>query len=387
MQMDDLQKWYREGLDSRIEALVAAKKGLATGDQEVQESLRRIAHALRGSGATYGFPQITEAGAELEDAPDDQLAEKTENLIEILRSVTSGSNKKPVTILIVEDEVDILEVLKTALGGPNRSVCVARNLEQARSQLAAEEVSLVILDLVFPHGDGRTLLMEVRQDPRTATVPVIVLSGRTAAHTKIECFALGADDYFEKPFNPDTLALSVTAKLQRWGEISLESLRDTLTGLPNRAAFQDSYNLLGPLSVRQQQPLCLSMLDLDHFKNVNDSYGHVVGDEVLQRLADVLTSSLRKSDIVARWGGEEFVVLFPNTGLSGAKNALQKALDNLRQQEFRTKDGRTFRVTFTGGVTQVENNVPLRTAIELADTLMYKAKEEGRNRVIAGETA
>ena len=387
MQMEELQKWYKEGLHSRIEALESASRGLAGGKDEVRESIRRIAHALRGSGATYGFPGVSEAGGELEDSSDEELLEKTKQLIQTLRGVTSEGTRKQVSILIVEDEPDIYELLRITLQGSNRSVLVAENLDEAKHVLDQQEISLIILDLVFPAGDGRTLLMDIRQDPKTATVPIIVLSGRTAPHTKVECFALGADDYFEKPFDPDTLALSVTAKLQRWGEVSWETLHDTLTSLPNRASFTESFALLSSLSIRQEQSLCLAILDLDRFKLVNDTYGHVMGDEVLKRLAALLTSSLRKSDIVARWGGEEFVVLFPNTGLEGSTNALQKALERVRAVEFRTRDDRTFSVTFSAGIVEIQTNISLETAVDQADQLLYKAKSEGRNRILAAEEA
>lgn len=382
MQMEELQKWYKEGLYSRIEALDAAKRGLVSGKQEVYESVRRIAHALRGSGATYGYDDISEAAGAVEDAPNEDLVIKTEHLIDVLKGVTSDAEQKKIHILLVEDDIDTLRMLEHILSGPNRVVSIAGSLQEAARILKKEDISLIILDLVFPEADGRALLIDIRQDPKTATTPAIVLSAKKDPHVKIECFALGADDYFEKPFDPDTLALSVSAKLQRWAERSWESLRDNLTGLRNRSSFIESFQLMKSLSKRQKQSLCIGMIDLDHFKEVNDAYGHVIGDQVLKTLATLLSSTLRNSDIVARWGGEEFVVLFPNTDIVGALGALEKTLACLRIEEFTANDGQKFSVTFSAGVVGVSDSDTLETAVDRADKMLYLAKNEGRNRVL-----
>ena len=385
MQMEELQKWYKEGLYARIEALEAAKRGLVSGKEEVNESVRRIAHALRGSGATYGFSEITDAAGALEDASDEDLVMKTEQLIQVLGGITSDTERKKVHILLVEDDIDTVRILEHILSGPNRSISMAGSESEAGKILKKKDISLIILDLVFPDSDGRTFLMNIRQNPKTATIPVIMLSAKTDPHIKIECFALGADDYFEKPFDPDTLALSVSAKLQRWAERSWESLRDPLTGLRNRSSFEESFQLMKTLSTRQKQPLCIGMLDLDYFKRVNDTHGHVMGDYVLKMLAKVLTATLRKSDIIARWGGEEFAVLLPDTDIDGALGALQKSLTVFRGEEFNTKEGKKFTVTFSAGVAEVIDTDTLEEAVDRADKTLYRAKNKGRNRILRGD--
>ena len=380
--MDELREWYKEGLYSRIEALQVAKHGLTQGGKDVRDSIRRIAHALRGSGATYGFDGISQAAEELEDCEDNDMLQKTEALISVLQDITADNKKKETCILIVEDDPAIQKILANKLEGPNRKIYAVGDIQKAEKLLAEKQFSLIILDLIFPDSDGRTLLINIRQDPRIATIPVIVLSARTAPHTKIECFALGADDYFEKPFDPDTLALAVSTKLQRWAEISWESHRDTLTELPNRASFEETYLLMKSLAVRQKEPLCLGMLDLDHFKSVNDSYGHIVGDEVLKSFASIVNRSLRKSDFLARWGGEEFLVLFPNTTLKGAKNALQKALDRFSKHVFTTKASQSFSVTFSAGIVRIDESYSMDEDIDRSDRVLYRAKSEGRNLIL-----
>ena len=381
--MDDLQQWYRDRLSSRIEALKAAKKELLKGNPEVKESIKRIAHSLRGSGATYGFPQITAAGTELEEASDEVIQKKMEKLIDVLSQIASKKKGRDIGLLIIDDDPSIYRLLQKKLAASNRKIYVADNARKAEKVLEEHEISLVILDLVLPDDDGRNLLARLRQNHRTALIPVIVLSAKMGAQPKTECFALGADDYFEKPFDPDALASTVSVKLEEISEISRVARHDVLTGLPNRIALRESFRTLSALSVRQHQTLCVSIIDLDHFKSVNDTYGHDMGDEVLRRVASILSTALRKADIAARWGGEEFVVLFPDTDITGAKNVLGKVLRHLRNDKFQTGDGQTFHVTFSAGVIQVAKSASLEQSVSQADQFLYQAKAAGRNRIMS----
>jgi two-component system cell cycle response regulator len=182
-----------------------------------------------------------------------------------------------------------------------------------------------------------------------------------------------------------TLAAAVATRLQRTSETNREARQDPLTGLPNRAAFREACERARSLARRKREPLSLAILDLDRFKSVNDKYGHPVGDEVLRGVASVLTRALRGSDMVARWGGEEFVALLPNTGQKGAVQSLERALDDLRRERFTGKDGAAFSVTFSAGVVPYPDNVTLEEAVSAADRLLYLAKVAGRNRVFGAE--
>jgi diguanylate cyclase (GGDEF)-like protein len=202
------------------------------------------------------------------------------------------------------------------------------------------------------------------------------------AQPKTECFALGADAYYEKPFEVETICAAVSAWLYRTEGNLRESRRDHLTGLPNRAAFREAFARNLSLAGRRGEPLSAAILDFDRFKSINDTFGHAAGDEVLRRAATVLTGALRKSDLLARWGGEEFVALFPNTGLEGAGMAVRKALEALSAQEFRAPGDRTFHVTFSAGVTEVVPAWSVEEAVAEADRYLYLAKAQGRNCVL-----
>ena len=276
-------------------------------------------------------------------------------------------------------------LLKVKLSAPDREILIAETTAAAERILEEKEISLILLDLVLPDMDGRNLLIRLREQPQTAALPVFVVSGRVGTQPKTECFALGADEYFEKPFDPETLSAAVSSRLQRVSEITRESRRDALTGLPNRAAFNETFQRACSLAGRAGEPLSLAILDIDNFKTVNDTYGHTMGDEVLRTMASLVSKSFRGSDLLARWGGEEFVGLFPNTNQRGAKRALEKALDTLRGKQFRVKEGTTFQVTFSAGVVEVSEGASVGEAVAEADRFLYHAKVAGRNRVLSAE--
>lgn len=159
------------------------------------------------------------------------------------------------------------------------------------------------------------------------------------------------------------------------------AMRDVLTGLVNRAAVTQAFVRDRAAAQRRRQPLAIALIDLDRFKSINDTHGHASGDEVLRRTAETLVHKLRRTDIVGRWGGEELVVLLPDTDLDGARVAIEKGLDAVRALQFIGKNGQRFSVTFSAGAVVVERDEALTEVIVRADKLLYAAKEAGRARV------
>lgn len=381
--MEELRSWYREQLAARIEALEAAAGALREGSAgEARGTIRRIAHALRGSGGTYGFPRITEAAAEIEEAGDHELSAYLERLLAILREVSSRGPANKVGLLVIDDDPEISRLLEWQLGNNNREIFTAASATDAEYILANHDISLVVLDLVLPDTDGRNLLMRLRERPATAGLPVIVLTVKGGALARSECFALGADEFFEKPFDPEALTAAIAAKLQRAAELSQDLREDPLTSLPNRAAFHEAFRRARAFAVRQKTPLSIGFLDLDNFKRINDWHGHAMGDEVLRRASEVISQSLRESDLLARWGGEEFVALFPNTDPAGATQALEKARELFRDERF-VVDSEPFSLTFSAGVAPVDPSDTVDDAVARADYFLYLAKSTGRDRVLS----
>lgn len=377
----------REDLALRMEALEAANKGFSARTPETVESIRRIAESLRRSCISENLSEAAALAGGLTECAEIEIPGKLEQLLALLKEFVPQGHTEKIGILIVDDDLEITVLLQRILGAPNREIRVALSASEAEKVLAEKPISLIVLDLVLPDTDGRNFLVRLRQHPATAGAVIIILSGKTGVQVKTECFALGADDFYEKPFNPETLSSAVAVKLQRQAEVVRESRLDALTGLPNRAAFCEAFDRAASLANRQKEPLSVGILDLDHFKRINDTYGHLAGDQVLRRVAAILSHSLRKSDMVARWGGEEFVVLFPSTLIPGAVLALEKALQSIRAESFETGKGTMLGVTFSAGVVEAAPGVPMEEAVAEADRFLYRAKTLGRNHIISAESS
>lgn len=381
--MDDLKAYYRGSLKNRIETLEAVRQALAT-DEEARESILRIAHSLKGTGASYGFHEISEAAAGVLAASGAALPEATEKLIETMRKVATAAPEDAATILIVEDDAEVFSLLEPKLSGPNRRIVRAETSAVATEFLASGNADLILLDLGLPDEDGRNLLARLRGNPKYAATPIVVISEREGSQPKTECYALGADEYLEKPVDLDALSAVVATKLLRAGEISREARHDPLTGLLNRAGVSIAFERVQALAQRAGYPLSLALADLDGLKRINDTHGHALGDEVLRRVADVLTGTLRRSDRVARWGGDEFVVLFPDGNPAGAALAMEKVLRALSRETF-GNGGLPLRVSFSAGVTGVGRRSRLDDVVANADRLLYRAKAAGGHRVLTSD--
>ncbi len=380
--IDELKSWYRGGLITPINALRIAQREISHNGDAI-DSIRRIAHTLRGSGGTYGFPEISEAAMRLEDASPEDIQAALIRLLRTLEEVASRPDMEDKSgILVIDDDSYISDLLLRLLETSNREIFQAGSARQAEQILEEKKISLIILDLMLPDTDGRNFLVRLKERPITASIPVIILSAKLGSQPKTECFALGADAYFEKPFEIDTLSAAVSAQLHR-SEVNLREARvDHLTGLPNRAAFREAFIRQSSLAGRKREPLSVAILDLDHFKQVNDQHGHTMGDEVLRQSALIVRDSLRRSDLLARWGGEEFVALFPETNLEGAAAAVRKAAAALSEHKFTGSGDQIFNVTLSAGLAEVEEKHTVGEAIAEADRFLYSAKSQGRNRVL-----
>jgi two-component system cell cycle response regulator len=377
----------QEGLSSRAIVLEVALMGVRDGHAEAGERVRRVARSLRGLARSYGIAELIEAAWIAEDAPAAELETATASLLQVVERALGERSTGTVVILLVEDDPTMARLLSRALGGPGHEVVVATTVAEGERVLDARPVSLVVLDLSLPDGDGRDLLVRLREQASTATLPVVILSGEMRPDVKAECLALGADVYLDKTSPTPLVVAAISAKIRREADMARLTRLDGLTGLPNRAAFEVAFEQFRAHARRTRRPMALGMIDLDNFKSVNDTYGHLAGDEVLMRVAEVLARTLRQSDFIARWGGEEIVVMLPDTDAAGAVVALQKSLDALRAETFQDPSGRTFSVTFSAGIAETAPEWEVEQAVERADRLLYAAKGAGRNRIATLEPA
>jgi diguanylate cyclase (GGDEF)-like protein len=381
--MNELKDFFREGLVGQIEALESAQEAIRDQKPEALKSVGRIARSLYCTGEILDFPEVAAAARDLVAVSEPDLLPRLETLLQILRRIVSDGETHKVEILVVEDDPEIGHFLQLHLASPNRIVMIAPTIEAAERILEEHDVALVLLDLTLPDKDGRNFLIQVRESPRTAALPVIVVSGRRGTLPKAECFALGADEYFEKPVQPEVLSAAVAAKIHRAAELSRQARRDDLTGLLNRFAFREAFLRAQALGRRNRSSLTLALIDFDHFKAINDTYGHALGDRVLRRAAQTIIGAFRQSDVLARWGGDEFVALFPETDGRGTVRALEKALESIQADPMTVGDGRSIRIAFSAGVAEVGATVSLDEAVARADQLLYRAKTNSGPRILA----
>ena len=298
-------------------------------------------------------------------------------------------------ILVVEDEVETREFYADSLAAGGFAVSLARDGAVALALLARENSrpDLLLLDLDVPRVDGFSLLVQLRQQPATMYLPTLVITGYRGAPIAVACLDSGADDFLAKPVDGGELVARVRRQLRtsrlaaRW---RASSATDALTGLPNRRAFVEALEREVSHVGRTDRPLALAFLDLDDFKEVNDQHGHAVGDRVLQRVAIALTATLRRGDLFARWGGDEFVIALPGAGRAAAIDAINRIRDDVREM---TRDCVVEPMELSAGVACMPDDVapdlPVAGArlVDAADRDMYRDKAgrgEGHERAAAG---
>lgn len=299
----------------------------------------------------------------------------------------------PPRILVVDDAPENIRFVGRILGPLNADVSFAvggvAGLDRARTLMP----DLILLDVEMPDKSGYDVIRALKGARGTRHIPVIFLTGRSTEADEASGLELGAIDYVTKPFNASVVIARVRNQLQiveyarKLNDLNAELKRrattDPLTGLPNRRAFQDVAERELVRLRRFGDQLAVLMLDIDHFKNVNDTLGHDAGDEVLRAVADRLSAGVRKTDFLARLGGEEFAVLMPKTDMDGAKVVASRLLASISSQPIMVADGAQLTVTATIGVSlaRIEDK-DINSALKRADLALYEGKAAGRNRVV-----
>lgn len=281
------------------------------------------------------------------------------------------------SVLVVDDHADIRELLKIHLGNAGYEVREAADGARALEAMEAEIPSVVILDSMMPVMDGLEVCRRIRAEFRTSTIYVIMLSAKDRTADKISGLDLGADAYLTKPFIPEELIAQVRVGL-RTVEDRNAAMQDPLTGLYNRRIFNRMINHELAEWERYHRTLSLVLIDIDHFKKVNDGHGHDAGDRVLVELSEILRSQCRPSDLPCRWGGEEFAWLMPETNVASAQKAAERLRGVIEAHAFSGIDA----LTISLGVAEAIDGEDSDMLTKRADEALYRAKKEGRNRVV-----
>lgn len=267
----------------------------------------------------------------------------------------------------------------------------AGNGEEGLDYLRATEVDLVLCDLDMPCMSGFELLRLLQQDEKLSEIPVIMLTGYDNQKAKIRGLELGASDYVTKPFDPAELIARVKVQLKiKHLQDGLRTLANTdpLTRLHNRRYLFEQLEKERERAIETGTELSLALLDIDHFKRFNDTYGHQAGDQVLIAVADALRRSLRSSDLAARFGGEEFVLMLPGTSLVDSFQVVEQLRGSIARLVIPLPAAEGH-VTISAGVATLVGGsaITVDALVRAADKALYRAKESGRNRVeTAAET-
>jgi two-component system cell cycle response regulator len=294
------------------------------------------------------------------------------------------------SVLAIDDSPDVHRLLDVRLRPEALVLHHALDAEEGLAKARDLRPDLILLDVDLPLVTGFEVCQQLKDDPNTAQIPIIFLTGAADVYTKVQGFDLGAVDYVLKPFDPAELRARVRAALRtkRFHDLlSARSHVDGLTGIWNRSYFNQRFGEEISAAQRYGRTISLIMLDLDHFKGMNDSFGHPFGDQVLQAVGDVLHTFLRTTDAPCRYGGEEFALILTETNEEGAMITAERVRLQIAQLAFRPKD-RHVEVTASLGVACStlfdKRALSVTRMVAVADEALYQAKHDGRNRVCVG---
>jgi two-component system cell cycle response regulator len=297
----------------------------------------------------------------------------------------------PPSVLVAEDSLVIRAVLVEQLRSRGYRVLEAGDGEQALAACQRQRPDVVLLDVEMPQLDGHAVLAGIKADPRLADIPVVFVTSRVTTEDVVEGLRLGAHDYLRKPFEPSELLARVSAAARikalqdelrlRNAELELASRTDALTGLHNRRHLEEQLQRLAAAPGQ----LSALLLDIDRFKQVNDTRGHAAGDQVLRALAERLRLAARAGDVPGRWGGEEFLVALPATTATEAAALGERVRWEISAAPVSLEDGPLAVTASVGVASGAEDG--WEGLVRRADAGLYAAKEGGRNRVVTGPPA
>jgi two-component system cell cycle response regulator len=298
-----------------------------------------------------------------------------------------------VKILIADDSIVSRHLLEATLRKWGYDVMVACDGAEALELLQREDApALIILDWMMPGMTGVEVCRRIRERDSEPYTYILLLTSKSQKEDLIEGMDAGADDYITKPFDQNELQVRLragirlvdlqTQLLKAREDLRDQATRDSLTRLWNRSSILNELGRELARSEREARPLGVVIVDLDHFKNINDTYGHLAGDAVLREAARRMQNSIRQYDSIGRYGGEEFLILFPGCGESEAYAQADRLRKQLAQAEMSVNDT-SLRVTASFGVTTaLPGEIWTEEAlIRKADEALYMAKKSGRNRV------
>ncbi len=282
-------------------------------------------------------------------------------------------------VLVVEDSLVAVTLIQRTLSEHSIDSRAIRDPRKLLSELQAYRPDLILMDMYMPRFNGVEATRVLRQMSAYKSVPIVYLSGESDVGMQVEALRLGGDQFLIKPFNPVLLAAIVKTKIERFREAQRSSQHDGLTGLLNHTAAKSALKAMVE-KMPADSSLSVVMIDIDHFKAINDTYGHPVGDQVIRGLAWLLKGRLRSSDLIGRYGGEEFLIALPGISPMQAYTVIERIREDFAALPHAHAQGALFS-SFSAGLASWPEFGSAQTLTEAADFALLEAKQLGRNQV------
>ena len=302
------------------------------------------------------------------------------SLVGLIRNHLNLNINKPNHILVVDDQISVAEFYSTILEQAGMKVTIETNPCEVLAAMQAHTPDLLLLDLNMPIVNGDELAAVIRQQEQYQSIPILFLSANAHPDKKTDLLEIGSDDLLSKGMAPEELVRHVKSRVDRAKILTAMMYQDSLTGLLNHAQIQLAAERVFLQAKRKNSSFTIIMIDIDKFKLVNDTYGHLNGDRVIKALAQLLQQRLRVTDYIGRFGGEEFLIILPDINISDTENIINSLRKSFSLIDFKDK-GVSFNVTFSAGVATNKDMNTFIEQIKMADVALYKAKKLGRNRV------
>ena len=309
------------------------------------------------------------------------------SLIDKLDSLDTSttSNIQPYRVLIVDNQQSVASYYQMVLKMSGMNAQFVTNSANVLEQVREFHPDLILMDTFMPEIKGTDLAKIIRQIDEFVSIPIVFLSAEDDFGKRIEALDLGGDDFLLKPIKASHLMAVVRSRLERLKTLRSYMVRDSLTNLLNHTSFRSALTQEVNRCKRQDSKLALAMLDLDHFKQVNDTCGHTAGDSVLKSLSRLLRQRLRKSDIVGRYGGEEFVAMLLDCDANQALVIMDELRTHFSEIEFYPNEANALSVTFSCGISTFPEYPNAQHLIDASDQALYAAKLGGRNQVLVAQ--
>ncbi|WP_293004758.1 diguanylate cyclase [Nitrosomonas sp.] len=305
-------------------------------------------------------------------------------LIDQLDLITASQIQEPFRVLIVDDSPTLLAYHAAILEQAEMHVKTVSEPMQLLDKLNDFNPDLILIDLYMPGCNGVELAKIIRQMDGFLSTPIVYLSSENDFNTQPEAMSLSGDDFLVKPIDPVYLISAVTTRATRARFLRSLMIHDGLTGLLNHTAIKEELAREVIRSSRLNTSLSFAMVDIDFFKNINDTYGHAAGDRVIKSLARLLKQRLRETDIVGRYGGEEFAIIMNDTDATSAAKVIDE-IRNVFSRLLHLSHDEEFFVNFSCGIADLAHFPDAASLSEAADAALYQAKQRGRNKVIVNK--